>query len=76
MKKLLLTTVFFTSFAVVAETSPGELFKSLDKDGNGSLSKTEVAGEVALASKFKEFDRDENGEISTQEFIAYFESKK
>ncbi len=76
MKKLLLPALFLTSFSVFAGTSPSELFKSLDADGNGSLSRTEVAGEARLASTFKDYDADRDGEISSQEFMSYVKSIK
>ncbi|GAB3028398.1 EF-hand domain-containing protein [Bowmanella dokdonensis] len=49
----------------------GDLFSTLDKDGNGSLSATEAAAESRLSANFDKYDTDGNGEISRSEFSKY-----
>lgn len=44
-------------------------FNDLDKDNDGSLSRTEAAGNPELVAKFKEVDRDNDGKLSRVEYL-------
>lgn len=50
-------------------------WQSLDTDGNGSLSKAEVAGIEQLNASFEKIDGNADGEISQEEYRAYFEAQ-
>lgn len=52
---------------VKGERDPG--FNVLDKDRDGSLSRTEAAGNPELASRFKEADKDNDGKLSRMEYL-------
>jgi Ca2+-binding EF-hand superfamily protein len=48
-----------------------EQWKRADADGNGALSRSEVAAMPALAPRFDLIDRDGNGEITAEEVRAW-----
>jgi len=50
------------------------MFKSLDKDGDQRLSKSEVAQDKALAEEFAALDTDGDGYLTTREYAS--QSKK
>ena len=50
-----------------ADDAPG--FNELDRDGDGSLSRTEAAGNTSLAARFQEVDADGDGKLSRVEYL-------
>ena len=48
-----------------------DLFRRLDRDGNGSLSAAELARPEAREANWAALDRNRNGRIERQEFRAY-----
>jgi Ca2+-binding EF-hand superfamily protein len=53
--------------AYAAEERKG--FNDLDKDRNGSLSRTEAAGNPELVAKFKDADRNKDGKLTRAEYL-------
>ena len=49
------------------KNDPG--FHALDKNGDGSISKTEAAANPALAKKFAEADKNNDGKLSRAEYL-------
>jgi Ca2+-binding EF-hand superfamily protein len=49
------------------KNDPG--FNSLDKDHDGTLSRSEAAGNPMLAKKFKDADRNHDGKLSRSEYL-------
>jgi Ca2+-binding EF-hand superfamily protein len=45
-------------------------FNDMDKDKNGSLSRSEAAGNPQLVSRFKEVDKDGDGKLTRSEYLA------
>jgi Ca2+-binding EF-hand superfamily protein len=55
------------------KASPEEMFKKLDKDGDGKLSIDEYRGKKEASeveAKFKDLDKDGDGKLSVEEFSA------
>ena len=55
------------SSAYAADDRKG--FNDLDKDKNGSLSRTEAAGNPELVAKFKDADRNSDGKLTRTEYL-------
>ena len=53
--------------------APG--FNDLDKNDDGSLSRTEAAGNAKLAARFKEVDGDGDGKLSRAEYLKTMAAK-
>ncbi len=51
------------------------LFKMLDKDKNGTLSRKETSHDSRLYKDFTRWDRDQNGRISLCEFTHYLNTR-
>jgi len=63
--------------------NPEEMFKRLDKDGNGSISKEEYMAspqakkdEAKAAERFGKLDKNGDGSLSKEEFAAATKKKK
>jgi len=52
-------------------SSAEETFKSLDKDGDQRLSKSEAANDKSLARTFAYLDADGNGYLTLREYTAH-----
>jgi len=50
-------------------------FNNLDKDKDGSLSKTEAAANPDLAKKFEEADKDHDGKLTRAEYLSVMVKK-
>jgi len=62
--------------AAVAEKATNEgLFKSLDKDRNGMITKAEAAKDKNLIAEWSKIDTDGNGTIEASELAAYKPAK-
>jgi Ca2+-binding EF-hand superfamily protein len=57
-------------------SSPEEMFKALDKDGDQRLSKTEAASDKSLARTFAYLDADGNGFLTLREYTAHMKKPK
>lgn len=57
--------------AAAQESRPSSGWQELDKDGNGSLSKTEAAGVPSLSQIFEQADSNQDGELSQDEYKAF-----
>ncbi len=59
-----------------APVEPAELFASIDKDSNGSLSLAEVQAQDARVTEadFAKFDADSNDGLSASEFEAWIKA--
>lgn len=55
---------------VNANASLGQQFKTLDRDGDGVITRSEAAANAELASRFQAMDGDDNGSLSQGEFSA------
>ncbi|GGD65636.1 EF-hand domain-containing protein [Lacimicrobium alkaliphilum] len=69
MKKLALIAFLLPSSLALANA--GQIFDTLDQDGNGALSKSEAASEAPLSASFDKYDTNGDGQISKSEFEAY-----
>jgi len=77
--KKLLPVLFLSALSGVAaqaaEDKPAasaeETFKSLDKDGDQRLSKSEAANDKSLARTFAYLDADGNGYLTLREYTAH-----
>ena len=49
--------------------SGNKAFDAIDRNGDGYLSKEEVAGDKELAKRFAKFDADKDGRLNVNEFI-------
>jgi hypothetical protein len=52
------------------------MFKSLDKDGDQRLSKSEVAQDKALMEDFAALDTDSDGYLTTREYASHSKKMK
>lgn len=71
MKKHINSALLVTSIALVGSSFSAlatTTFEQFDKDGNGSISKTEASADPRLNDQFKKLDSDGNGELSQTEF--------
>lgn len=59
--------------AKAKSNDPG--FNNLDKDKDGSLSRTEAAGNPELAKKFKEADKNSDGKLTRAEYLSVMVKK-
>ena len=57
-------------------SSAEETFKSLDKDSDQRLSKTEAASDKSLARTFAYLDADGNGYLTLREYTAHMKKPK
>jgi Ca2+-binding EF-hand superfamily protein len=71
MKKLALIMFLLPSSLALAASNAGEIFDTLDQNGDGYLSKSEAASEGPLSASFDKYDKDGDGQISESEFEAY-----
>jgi Ca2+-binding EF-hand superfamily protein len=46
-------------------------FSSLDKNGDGKISRAEAKADAALSKKFKELDTDKDGSLSMSEYANF-----
>ena len=69
MKKLALIAFLLPSSLALANA--GQIFGTLDQDGDGYLSKSEASSEAPLSASFDRHDKDGDGKISKAEFEAY-----
>lgn len=53
----------------------GELWKKLDRDGNGAISKAEAAGRPRLEKHFDQLDANHDGQVSQDEMKAAHEMR-
>ena len=58
-----------------AKMSAADAFKAADANGDGKLSKEELAAVPSMASKFDAIDKDKDGSISMAEFTAAYAAK-
>ena len=70
-------TGFTVATTAQAQTTPAAesvpaVFKRLDTNGDGKLSKAEAGAMPALAEKFVELDKDKDGALSMEEFSVAF----
>jgi Ca2+-binding EF-hand superfamily protein len=56
-------------FAATAQAQPSEKFRSLDKNGDGVLTKDEVSHLRGYAKAFDEADDNHDGKLSPDEFV-------
>ena len=56
-------------------SSAEETFKSLDKDSDGRLSKSEAASDKSLARTFAYLDGDGNGFLTLREYTAHMKKR-
>ncbi|ALS99442.1 EF-hand domain-containing protein [Lacimicrobium alkaliphilum] len=71
MKKLALIMFLLPSSLALAAGNAGEIFDTLDRNGDGYLNKPEAAPEGPLSASFDKHDKDGDGRISKSEFEAY-----
>lgn len=64
----LLPVVFLASCATTSTPSPDQKFKSADKDGNGSVSRTEATN-LMIADAFAMYDTNKDGGVTEPEFV-------
>jgi hyperosmotically inducible protein len=65
----LLIAFLAVSVATAAHAQPSDKFRSLDKDGDGFLSRDEVSHLRGYGSAFDEADEDRNGKLDPGEFV-------
>jgi len=56
--------------------SPGPLFKAIDADGNGTLSKAELSKQPELLRNFDKIDADHDGKITPREIDTYMRAQE
>jgi Ca2+-binding EF-hand superfamily protein len=56
-------------FAFAAHAHPSDEFRSLDRNGDGFLSKSEVSGIEGYEAAFNQADEDHDGRLSPAEFV-------
>ena len=81
-----LTAVFFATFLAAgvavaddedkSKTSADATFKSLDRDADQRLSKTEVASDKMLTQHFAAVDGDSDGYLTKHEYTAHMKDMK
>jgi len=49
---------------------PEQMFARLDKNGDGVITRDEVAGRARLEQRFDELDADKNGQLTKEEMMA------
>lgn len=68
-----ITTLFpallLASCATTTNLTPEQRFKKADKDGSGSVSRSEAANMI-IAEAFSMYDTDKNGFVTEKEFVA------
>ena len=68
-----ITTLFpallLASCATTTNLTPEQRFKKADKDGSGSVSRSEAASMI-IAEAFSMYDTDKNGFVTEKEFVA------
>ena len=80
-------TVTATAFGVQAQNYPDNkaatptdstaaVFKRIDANQDGKISREEAARMPALAEKFDQIDKDKDGQLSAEEFAAGMEPQK
>ncbi len=73
MRKLLLLAALLAASVVHAQGSDSGAgtsgFKQLDKNGDGSVSAAEAAGDKEIAKRFKAFDANKDGKLSEEEYL-------
>jgi len=62
-----------SAFAAEDKKDPG--FNALDKNNDGSISRTEAKGNPDLAKKFKEADKNGDGKLSRTEYLTVMTKK-
>lgn len=73
----LLAVALAATWPLAQAAEEGEhMFKKLDANGDGQLSRDEVKAAPMLSGKFDEIDTDKNGQLSKAEVRAYFASHK
>ncbi|WP_455220509.1 hypothetical protein [Kaarinaea lacus] len=71
IRHVILASALLVPFAVFAgDTSNDKVFKDLDKNNDGVISKEEAAKAEKLAADFDKIDTDGNGQIEMTEFSA------
>ncbi|MEL4308335.1 hypothetical protein [Joostella sp. CR20] len=81
-------TVFFTTTTFAQDRQrgerreppkPEEIFKKLDADENGVVTKEEIKDDrmgARMLEQFDTIDTDESGDVTLEEFKTFFESRK
>jgi len=76
----ILVAVFLSAGLAIAEdesrTSTEATFKSLDRDTDQRLSKTEASGDKMLTEHFSAVDADSDGYLSKREYTAHLKDMK
>ncbi|MES2744107.1 MAG: EF-hand domain-containing protein [Bdellovibrionota bacterium] len=71
MKKLLVAAALVSGVSFAAGAKGTDAWKTLDKDGDGSLSAEEAAGDAELNSHFSTLDKNADGKLSAEEYKAH-----
>jgi uncharacterized protein YunC (DUF1805 family) len=70
MKKLMIAaSIALLASSAWAEKTGNRSFDTLDKNGDGFLSKAEIAGDKELGKRFEKFDANKDGRWNVDEFV-------
>ena len=80
LQVLLLATLSVVAARAAEQDKPAsgaeEIFKSLDKDSDNRLSKSEAASDKSLARTFSYLDADGDGYLTMREYTAHMKKPK
>lgn len=72
MKKLLVAAALVSGVSFAAGAAKGtDSWKTLDKDGDGSVTAEEAAGNADLNAHFSTLDKNADGKLSAEEYKAH-----